>query len=191
MKIMETVEKYNYSKYAALGEANTDTRYELIDGVIYLMSPGASQDHQEISGGLFWQIRSFLDGKPCKVFHAPFDVCINAKGDDDFTTVQPDILVVCDKTKLDGKRCNGAPDLIIEIVSPSYRKHDAQIKFNVYLKAGVREYWIIDPADKTAQVFILKNDVYTANAYGENDTIPVSVLEGCIIDLKKVFDNIG
>jgi len=191
MKIMETAEKYTYSKYAALGDANDGVKYELIDGVVYLMSPGASQPHQEISGELFRQISNFLISKPCKVFHAPFDVCLNAKGDDDVTTVQPDILVVCDKTKLDGKRCNGAPDLIIEIISPSNRRYDMQLKFNAYLKAGVREYWIIDPDDKTAHVFILQNGVYTVNVYDENGAIPVFVLEGCIVDLKSVFDNVG
>jgi len=191
MKIMETAEKYTYSKYAALGDANEGVRYELIEGVIYIMSPGDSQDHQEISGELFWQIRNFLIDKPCKVFHAPFDVCVNAGGDDDVTTVQPDILVVCDKAKLDGKRCNGAPDLIIEIISPSNRKYDMQIKFNAYLKAGVREYWIIDPDDKNAHVYILKNGEYTAKVYDENGAIPVFILEGCKIDLKNVFSNIG
>jgi len=198
MKIMETAEKYVYTQYAALGEANSTTRYELIDGVVYFMVPGPSQAHQTISRKLLLQFAHFLDGKPCEVFNAPFDVCLNAKGDDDSTVVQPDLLVVCDESKLDGKRCNGAPDLIIEILSPSNRKYDMVKKFHRYLWAGVREYWIVDPEDQTVTVHILKNKEYTANVYSVNDddlendvkidsVVPVHVLDGCEIDLKKVF----
>ena len=187
MKVMETAVKYTYTEYAALGEANRDIRYELIDGVIYYMSPGASQPHQEISGNLYFQLKGFLDGKPCKVFHPPFDVCLNAKGDKDRTTVQPDIMVVCDKSKLDGKRCNGAPDLIIEVLSPSYKKHDMFIKLKVYQKAGVREYWIVDPEEKTTAVHILTDGKYTIDVYDEESVVPVYVLDGCEIDMKRVF----
>ena len=187
MKVMETAEKYVYSGYVALGEKNRDTRYELIDGVIYYMSPGASQPHQAINRELLRQFANFLIGKPCEVFHPPFDVCLNAMGDQDKTTVQPDILVVCDKSKLDGKRCNGAPDLIIEILSPSYRKHDMFIKFKAYLRAGVREYWIVDPEDKTVSVYLLKAGKYTSDVYDEEGSVPVSVLPGLEIDMRKVF----
>ena len=187
MEIMETAEKYIYSGYAALSEANRDTRYELIDGVIYFMSPGASQVHQTISRELFLQLAVFLKGKSCEVFHPPFDVCLNAKGDKDSTTVQPDIIVVCDKSKLDGKRCNGAPDLIIEILSPSSRKYDTSIKFKAYLLAGVREYWIVDPDEKTVNVYILKDGQYIADVYNEESAIPVRILDGFEIDMRKVF----
>ena len=187
MKMMETAEKYIYTKYAALGEANRDKRYELIDGTIYFMSPGASQAHQEIVGNLYRQLGDFLEGKPCKVFIPPFDVCLNAEGDDDSTTVQPDILVVCDESKLDGKRCNGTPDLIVEVLSPSNRKYDMYLKFSIYLRAGVREYWIIDPEDKLIFVNILKDGKYFANTYSEESIVPVHVLDGCEIDLKRVF----
>ena len=188
MKVMETAAKYTYREYVALGEKNMDIKYELIDGVVYFMSPGASQAHQGISARLIVKLGTFLEGKPCEVFHTPFDVCLNAKGDDDRTTVQPDILVVCDKTKLDGKRCNGAPDMVIEILSPSNRRHDMHTKFKAYLKAGVREFWIVDPEDKTVIVYLLKDNEYTARTYDEDDVISVSTLAGCNIDMKKIFN---
>jgi len=187
MKVMESAVKYTYTEYAALGEANRDIRYELIDGVIYYMSPGAAQPHQEIIGNLYLQLGNFLEGKPCKVFLPPFDVCLNAKGDKDRSTVQPDIMVVCDKSKLDGKRCNGAPDLLVEVLSPSNRRHDLFIKLNAYLKAGVREYWIVDPDDKTVAVHILKDGNYIINVFDEESIVPVHVLDGCEIDMKRVF----
>jgi len=187
MKVMETAEKYIYTGYAALGDENRDIRYELIDGVIYFMSPGASQAHQTTSRELFLQLAIYLKGKPCEVFHPPFDVCLNAKGDEDSSTVQPDIIVVCDKSKLDGKRCNGAPDLIIEILSPSNKKYDLFIKFRAYLKAGVREYWVVDPDEKTVQTYILKGGKYMADAYSEESAVPVHVLPGLEIDMQKVF----
>ena len=204
MRIMETAEKYTYRTYADLSDANTDTRYEVIDGDVYYMeASGASQAHQKISGELFFQLKKFLDGKPCQIFHAPFDVCLNAQGDDDRTTVQPDILVVCDESKLDGKRCNGAPDLIIEILSPSNSRYDKLIKFNTYRRAGVREYWIVDPEDTTTSVHVLEDGKYVVSVYGivdpndkpmplnafigDKSIVPVHVLDGCEIDLKKVF----
>jgi len=182
--ILETAAKYTYADYAKLDD---DKRYEVIDGVVYLMSPGATERHQDINGELFLQFGSFLKGKPCKVFHPPFDVCLNAAGDDDKTVVQPDIIIVCDKSKLDGKRCNGAPDLIVEILSRSNRSHDICLKFDKYLQAGVREYWIVDPEEKVVLVNILKNGEYVAKSYNENHNISVHVLDGCIINLKEVF----
>jgi Uma2 family endonuclease len=170
-----------------LSEKDATTKYELIDGVVYFMSPGASQAHQEVSRELFRQFANFLEGKPCKVFHPPFDVCLNALGDFDRTVVQPDILVVCDKSKLDGKRCNGAPDLIIEILSPSTKRHDIYRKFKAYLHAGVREYWVVDTDDKTIIVYVLRDGQYTADAYDEESAVPVHVLDGCVIDARKVF----
>ena len=190
MEIKETAKKYTYADYAKIDD---DKRYEVIDGTVYLMSPGPVQSHQVISGELFGQLWSFLRGKLCMVFSAPFDVCLNAEGDNDRTVVQPDIIVVCDMSKLDGKRCNGAPDLIIEILSPSNRKHDMLRKFDKYLKSGVREYWIVDPEDKFITVYILKEGKYIARVYGEeneDEFVPVHVLDGCRIVLKDVFDSV-
>jgi len=181
----ERDERYTYADYASWSD---DNRYELIDGVAYMMS-APSAVHQDILGSLYRQFADYLDDKPCRVFLAPFDVCLHGKGDDDDTVVQPDILVVCDETKLEnGKYCNGAPDLIIEILSPSTARHDRIIKLSRYLKAGVREYWIVDPEVKGVNVFILENAKYIANAYEDTETIPVSVLDGCKIELPRVFE---
>ena len=175
---------YTYADYATWGD---DVRCELIDGVVYMMAPGASQSHQSASGELFRQFANFLFGKPCKVFHPPFDVCLNADGDDDKTVVQPDLFVVCDRSKLDGKRCNGAPDLVIEILSPSSASRDTLLKFNKYMQAGVREYWIVDTEDKIVRVCLLRDGKYEFTDFIEPDTIQVSILEGCQIELKRVF----
>ena len=102
--------------------------------------------------------------------------------------VEPDISVICDPKKLDDIGCKGAPDLIIEILSPSTRRHDLLTKFNLYLRAGVREYWIVDPANKDVQVFLLEDGHYSAKHFGsEGDKVMVNVLEDCYLDLSEIF----
>ena len=181
-------ERYTYADYAAW---NDGKRWELIDGVPYemtftAMAPAPGYAHQSAVGELFAQMHGFLRGKPCKAFIAPFDVRLDAGGEDD-TVVQPDIVVVCDRSKLDEKGCNGAPDLIVEVLSPSTAGHDKLVKFNKYLQAGVREYWIVDPDTKTASVHILKDGEYVVGVYGEEDSVNVNVLEGCAVSLAEVF----
>ncbi|MCL2055736.1 MAG: Uma2 family endonuclease [Oscillospiraceae bacterium] len=160
-------------------------RRELMDGVPYAMS-SPSERHQDVSGELFVRLHAFLKGKPCKVFHAPFDVRLNANEEDN-TVVQPDLLVVCDKSKLDGKSCKGAPDLVIEIISPSSLRHDRMLKYGRYMQAGVREYWIVEPDTKLVQVCTLQNNRYVVEVYDETSGIPVKVLDGCIIEMADVF----
>jgi len=182
MEALKNDKHYTYADCAAWDE---NIRCELIDGVVYMLTV-PSMTHQSISGVLFYQLFDFLKDKPCKVFAAPFDVRLNAdKGDD--TVVQPDILVVCDKTKLDQKGCQGSPDLVVEILSPSSEAHDKVLKFNKYLQAGVREYWIVYPVSRIVEVYVLKNGEYIASAYAEEDTVSSHVLEGCMITLKDVF----
>ncbi len=177
-------ERYTYADYCKWDDGE---RWELIDGVAYAMS-SPSQAHQSILGEIYRQIANFLVGHPCKVFLSPFDVRLSADGADD-TVVQPDILVVCDKSKLDGKSCKGAPDLVVEIVSPSSSRHDKLLKFNKYLESGVKEYWLVDPRDKTVMVFPFQENTI-AVPYGETDKIPVGVLPECVIDLAPVFADI-
>ena len=189
LKLNETAECYKYADYA---EWDDDNRYELIDGAAYLMSPGPSQMHQRIVGRLFRQLDDFLRGKTCEAFFAPSDVCLNAAGDRDDSVVQPDLFVVCDKSKLDGQRCNGAPDMIIEILSPSSASRDMLLKYNKYLQAGVREYWIADPDTKMIRTCILNAGKYDTTDYFNHNTdeIAVQVLSGCIIDVKDIFTDV-
>ena len=131
-------------------------RAELIDGVIYDMTP-PSRIHQKLIGELHFTIRNYIKSKNgnCDIYPSPFAVFINAN---DKTYVEPDISVICDKNKLDDRGCNGAPDFIIEIVSPSSRKMDYRTKMTLYADAGVREYWIVDPAKERTTIYRLEED---------------------------------
>ena len=167
-------------------------RAELIDGEAVMMSPPPSSGHQEISGELFAQLHAYLKGKTCKVYAAPFAVRLfEQDGDspeDVDTMVEPDITIVCNPSKLDDRGCKGAPDMVVEILSPSTRRHDRMIKFNLYQRAGVREYWIVDPANKDVQSFVLEDGRYSAKEFGTaGDKMKVSILEDCVIDLSEVF----
>ena len=175
-------QRYTYADYCTWGE---DVRCELIDGVVYDMSPAPGWVHQGLSMNFLIQLGSFLEGKTCKVFHAPFGVRLNA--DDDDTVVQPDIVVICDRSKLSGAGCEGAPDMVIEILSPSTASKDMLIKFNKYLMAGVREYWIVDPQTQVVRVCILNNGRYDSIDYLSADKIAVGVLGGFEIDIKRAF----
>jgi len=147
----------------------------------------ASEGHQGTSFELAEQLRNFLKDKPSKAFTAPFDVRLSAQGEDD-TVVQPDLLVVCERSKLDGKACNGPPDLVIEILSPSSFSRDKWLKFNLYQRSGVREYWIVDPDSGTVTVYTLEGGQYMTSAYGGAQRVPVSVLPGCEILLGEAFE---
>jgi Uma2 family endonuclease len=175
--------RYTYEDYLSW---NDGARYELIDGIAYMMSPAPNRAHQEISGELNRQLSNFLKGKKCKAYAAPFDVRLSGE-DDKATVVQPDITVVCDPSKLDKKGCNGAPDMVVEILSPSSSERDTVLKLNQYLKARVREFWIIDPENKVLAVHILNGDAYSTKTYSDAGRVPVRVLEGCEIDLDEVF----
>lgn len=130
-------------------------RAELIDGVIYNMAP-PSRRHQDIVSGIHADLVQYVrkKGGTCKVYPAPFAVFLNK---DDLTYVEPDISVVCDPSKLDDRGCNGAPDLIIEVVSPSSQRMDNLIKLFKYRSAGVREYWIVNPMTKCVQTYLFEN----------------------------------
>ena len=174
--------RYTYADYLKWDD---DVRRELIDGVPYLMA-APNRRHQELSINLLEQFIAFLKGKSCKVYHAPFDVRLDADTKDD-TVVQPDIVIVCDHSKLDDAGCKGVPDMVVEILSPSTASRDRNIKFNRYLIAGIREYWIIDPESETLAVNLLKDGDYITHVYKKDETAPVRVLEGCSIDLSEIF----
>ena len=174
---------YTYADYYTW---NDGKRYELIDGTAYLMEPAPLFGHQSISVKLTKIIDTFLEGKPGVMFHAPFDVRLNAWAGDN-TVLQPDIVVFADQSKLFGTGCIGAPDMVIEILSPSTARRDRVEKFNQYLLACVKEYWIVDPDEKTVNAYILESDVYIGKTYRQTDEVPVFVLDGCVIKLSKVF----
>jgi Uma2 family endonuclease len=193
MPLPQENRKYTYADYLAWPE---DERIEIIEGVPYytyggpvfeggpVMQAAPAMAHQEASIELLRQLLSFLKDKPCKVFHAPFAVRLNAdKGDD--TALEPDIVVVCDKSKLDSRGCNGAPDLVMEIMSPSTARKDRILKLNKYQQAGVREYWIVDPETKTVQAMVFETG--DIKGYTDTDIAPVAVLPGCEITLQDVF----
>lgn len=175
--------KYTYADYLTWDDGN---RYELIDGVAYMMAPAPSAAHQSISMEISRQLANYLIGKTCKVFAAPFDVRLNTDAEDD-TVVQPDISIVCDTSKIDDRGCKGTPDLIVEILSPSTIRQDQIMKLNKYRDAGVREYWIVSPESRSVQVYLLDNGNYIAHGYIDTDKIAVSILEDCTIDLSTVF----
>ena len=147
-------ESLTLEQYEALPE---DLRVEVFDGVVYDMA-SPSQEHQTISMELSTVLNTYIRGKKgsCRVFHAPFDVKLSEQP---LTIVQPDLMIVCDKDKLDGKRCNGAPDFIIEIVSPNNSSDDYIKKLYYYKKYGVREYWIVDPNRRTVSVSYFERDM--------------------------------
>ena len=170
-----------------------DERAELIDGEVILMAPAPSRGHQGISVELTRQLANYLEGKKCKAYHAPFDVRLFEKdGDtpeDVDTVVEPDITIVCDPSKLDDRGCKGAPDMVVEILSPSTQRHDQLVKLGLYQRAGVREYWIVDPMNKTVRVMLLDvgGVLQLHEVYDRAGVAKVNVLDGCFIELSKVF----
>ena len=184
-------ELYTYRDYLKWDDGE---RWELIDGVPYNMSPAPNRRHQDTSGELFRQFATYLLEKQCKVYIAPFDVRFVDTNDtvaDDYidTVVQPDIVVVCDHEKLDDRGCKGSPDLIVEILSPSTTRMDMTVKFELYQRFGVKEYWIVHSQDRTVLVFkLLESGLYgVPDRYCAEDAIPVSLLGDLQIDLTKVF----
>jgi len=177
---------WTYADYKAW-ELKPGERYEIIYGEAYAMSAPTIQ-HQAMLVEMIKQFAVFLTGKPCRVYPAPFDVRLfYAEDESDDTVVQPDITVICDKEKRGTEGGRGAPNLVVEILSPSNTAIEMQRKFDLYRDAGVREYWVLDGKRKTLTVNLLTGERYTSRTYGEKDTVPVSVLNGLSIDLEAVF----
>ena len=169
-------------QYEALPE---DKRVEVFDGVVFDMA-GPSQEHQTISTELTTLLNTYIKSNKgsCRVFHAPFDVKLSDKP---LTIVQPDIMVICDKDKLDGKRCNGAPDFVIEIVSPGNPADDYIRKLYYYKNAGVREYWIVDPRRKTVTVNYFEKNMLNIQ-YSFDSIIKVNIYEDLLINFSEIAD---
>lgn len=179
--------------YADLLEMDDDKRYELIDGELYLMSSPQIL-HQEIVGEIYAQLHNYLKGKKCKAFVSPLDVCLSGVKNPkkEYNVVQPDVLVVCDENKLTKDMgIQGTPDLVIEVLSPSTRRHDTYRKFNLYQHYGVKEYWIIDTETEVIYQYILnEKNIYTLpKTYEITEDIKVNILKNCIISLKDIIEN--
>jgi len=189
-KIMGALPKeepyYTYADYKEW-ELDEGERFELIEGEAYAMSAPNTR-HQAILGELFYQIYNFLRGKPCKAFSSPFDVRLFYKADEsDDTVVQPDISVICDRKKLGTEGCRGAPDLVIEILSPSNTAIEMGQKLKLYREAGVREYWIVDPENNEITVYCFQNKKTDIKTYKSTDTVAVTIFPGLNIPLEQVF----
>jgi len=193
--------RYTYTDYL---EWEGPERYELFNGEAYMMA-SPSVAHQALQTGLISNFDNWLQGKPCRVFGSPLDVRLFPKKDkSDNTVVQPDLLVVCDQSKLGKGSVDGPPDLVIEIMSPSNTHSELFRKFHYYLKAGVREYWIIDPELKKVTVHVYEAAVeshsgegprsagghYISTNFEDNDRIPVTILPGLEISLEELWARI-
>jgi Uma2 family endonuclease len=176
---LRDAQRYTYADYCTWPE---DARYELIDGVAYLMAPAPSVDHQTAVFEIGRQVANSLEGHPCRVLVAPLDVLLPrpAQGEAETeTVVQPDVLVVCDPAKVGPKGIRGAPDWVLEVLSPASAGHDQTVKLAAYERAGVPEYWLVHPMDRVLTIYRLEGAAYgrpqVAELVGKT---PVGVLPG-------------
>lgn len=188
--LLEPEATYSYADYLHWA---FEERVEIIKGKIFKMSPAPQTRHQMISTNLILEIGASLKGQPCKLFHAPFDVRLpNKKGDQDnkiFTVVQPDICIVCDASKLDERGCVGAPDLIVEILSPSTASRDLKDKFELYGEHNVNEYWLVFPNDNILEIFLLSSEGHYRSAarLSGDDRIQVGMLSEINLTVADIF----
>jgi Uma2 family endonuclease len=176
----ERPRRYTYDDYC---QWQGDERWELIDGEAFLMSPAPRLRHQSIVGELNRQLANFLLDKPCRVFVAPVDVRLPHGDESDHevdTVVQPDLVVVCDSEKLDDAGVRGAPDLVVEILSPATASRDEILKRDLYQRHGVREYWLVDPAGPGFRIY--RNG---AGGFVLQSSLASSVLPGFELDLRR------
>lgn len=194
--ILDSKKRYTYADYLTWLD---NKRRELLDGFVHLMSPAPTLTHAQVSRQIFLPLGNYIEknnGK-CQVFIAPFDVRLPKSGetanDKIYTVVQPDICIVCDESKLDMRGCLGAPDMIVEILSPSTQKYDLNDKFNIYEASGVKEYWVVSPKEKAVNVFILQdNGKYDEGSVydelGGKKDVPVQTLPGLTLTLNDIFE---
>ncbi|WP_066365210.1 Uma2 family endonuclease [Neobacillus fumarioli] len=180
-----------YKEYANWKE---DERCEVLDGRIISMAPSSLPEHQEISMQLSIEFGTYLRGKTCRVYAAPIDVYLfeNAQKKWIDENVQnwviPDLVVICDPNKIKRSKILGAPDLVVEIISSSSAKIDRMDKRLAYQRAGVKEYWIIDPANQVVEVYLLKNHTLELHdVYNRENSIPVHIFNDFLIDLTAIF----
>ena len=171
-------------------------RWEIIDGVPFNMTPAPSTNHQRVLGELFSAIKLYLKGKPCEVFVAPFDVRLprsSENEEDTSTVVQPDLTIICDPHKIDRRGCQGSPDLVIEITSPSTLPKDMKHKLIRYEEAGIPEYWIVHPEGKTVLVYQMSEDgkYERPRIYTGDDRLSSSIFPDLELNLQEIFSVIS
>ena len=194
---LDPTQTYSYADYLTW---KFDEFVELIRGKVMRPMASPRRQHQRLSRRIEFPIEAFLRGKRCEMYHAPFDVRLTsggpnrrsalANGDAQIqTVVQPDICVVCDPAKLDDRGCLGAPDWIVEIVSPGNASHDTRTKYDLYEECGILEYWIVFPGLKTVTTYVLENGRYRLVAeYAEAGPLPVATLPGLTLDWTDIFE---
>lgn len=179
--------RYTYGDYVRWEGSE---RWELIEGQPFLMSPAPSSRHQELVSELLFQLRLFLRGKSCKALVAPIDVRLPRASEADEvidTVVQPDLVVVCDQRKIDKAGVKGAPDLVIEVTSPSTAIHDRVLKLKLYEDAGVREYWIVDGDKNTITIYQRSGKAFAAPIQGGDLKFESLVVPGLRLDSDALF----
>jgi Uma2 family endonuclease len=183
--------RYTYADYVTWSDEN---RYELIDGAAFLMAPAPSFNHQIFAFEIAHQVRAALEGKPCRVLVSPIDVRLpKADESDEYidTVVQPDVLVVCDAGKIEAKGIRGAPDWVVEVLSPASASHDQIVKFAAYERAGVKEYWLVHPTDLILTVFTLGPEGYGKPFIRElKGETPIGVLDGVAISWVPILERL-
>jgi len=194
-KVEEPFSEYGVYSYADYLTWQMDEMVELIKGKVFKSAAAAPRlNHQKISGKLFYHLYGFLKDKPCSVFSAPFDVRLPVKSKRNehiHTVVQPDICVVCDKSKLDEFGCIGAPDLIVEILSPGSNKKELQNKYEVYEESRVKEYWIVQPYELTLLIYTLTEGKYVpSKLFTVGDIVSSNCIPGFNLDLDDIFSNL-
>jgi Uma2 family endonuclease len=181
---------YSYADYI---KWQFEQRVELLRGKLFEMTPAPSVRHQRIVGEIHVSLHKYFNEKPCQLFIAPFDVRLyNRKksikaSKDIYTVVQPDLCVICDSTKLDEQGCNGAPGLVIEVLSPGNTKREMNQKFDLYQEAGVQEYWLVEPADEVVFVYALNEHGQYVGLRPMTEMLESALFPDLVIDLEKLL----
>lgn len=194
IQTVNEVDFAGYYSYADYLRFTFEERLEIIKGQVFRMSPAPSRLHQRILTNVFGPIYNTLKGKHCQVYTAPFDVRLAKKTQDNkevFTVVQPDIVVICDQEKLDKQGCIGAPDIVVEILSPGNNKKELINKYEVYEESGVKEYWIVSPSDKSFFRYILDHQgkFQPTKLLTIGEEVTTSILPGFTLVLEEVFED--
>ncbi len=194
-KVEEPFSEYGVYSYADYLTWQLDEMVELIKGKAFKSAAAAPRRiHQKISGNVFTKLHTYLKNKSCDVYGAPFDVRLpgkSTKNEDIFTVVQPDICVICDKSKLDEFGCIGAPDMIVEILSPGSNRKELQNKYEVYEESGVKEYWIIQPYELTLLIYTLVDNNYVSSKlFTFGDIVESKCIPGLKLDLEEIFSDL-